>query len=232
VGATYSWDFGNGQTSTDQSPTAPIYSTAGSYSITLSVTNTTTGCENSISQTVDVFEYFSDFDASLISVCAGTAINFTDLSSAGTNSWNWDFGNGNTSSQQNPSVTYFSGGNYTVTLTSQNTTIGCQDVSTIEIEVLENPIPSMDASPITGCAPLEVNLTNTSTTAGDYAWNFGDGNTFNGQNPGSHTYTNNGTFSITVSVTDANGCVGSQTYNNIINVSSVVVDFSFRKCGL
>jgi PKD repeat protein len=86
VGATYNWDFGNGQTSTDQSPTAPIYSTAGSYSITLSVTNTTTGCENSISQTVDVFEYFSDFDASLISVCAGTVKNFTDLSSAGTNS--------------------------------------------------------------------------------------------------------------------------------------------------
>lgn len=124
----------------------------------------------------------------MISVCAGTVINFTDLSSAGTNAWSWNFGNGNTSTQQNPSVTYFSGGNFTVTLTSQNTNIGCQDVSTIEIEVLENPIPSMEVSPTTGCAPLEVTLTNTSTTTGDYLWDFGDGNTFNGQNPGTHLY--------------------------------------------
>jgi gliding motility-associated-like protein len=225
TGATYNWDFGNGQTSTNQNPTAPTYTTVGSYTIILSVTNTATGCENNISQPVDVFEYFSDFDASLISVCSGTAISFTDLSSAGTNSWNWDFGNGNTSSQQNPSVTYFSGGNYTVTLTSQNTNIGCQDVSTIEIEVLENPTPSMEVSPTTGCAPLEVTLTNTSTSIGDYTWDFGDGTDFNGTNPATHTYTTNGSFSITISVTDTNGCIGSQTYNNIINVSPVIVDF-------
>lgn len=224
-GVTYDWDFGNGQTSVDQNPTAPTYTTAGSYTITLTVINTSTGCENSFSQNVDVFEYFSDFDASLISVCTGTTINFTDLSSSGTNSWNWNFGNGNTSTLQNPSVSYSTPGNYTVTLTSQNTSIGCQDVSTIEIEVLDSPVPSMDVSPTSGCAPLEVTLTNTSSETGDYTWDFGDGNTFNGTNPGTHTYTGNGSFSITISITDENGCTGSQTYTDIVNVSAVDVDF-------
>jgi gliding motility-associated-like protein len=225
-GATYNWDFGNGQTSTAQNPTAPTYATAGSYTITLLVTNTSTGCENSFSQNVDINEYFSDFDVSALSVCEGTAVSFTNLSSPGTNSWSWDFGNGNSSTQQNPSVTYFSPGTYTVTLTSQNTTIGCQDVSTMEIEVLANPTPTMEVSPNSGCAPLEVTLTNTSGgAAGDYTWDFGDGNSFTGANPGTHTYTDNGSYTITISLTDANGCTGSQTYNNIVIVSGIQVDF-------
>lgn len=99
-------------------------------------------------------------------------------------------------------------------------------MTTLEIEVLEAPIPSMEVAPTSGCAPLEVTFTNTSTATGDFSWDFGDGNTFNGEDPGAHTYVDNGSFSITISVTDGNGCIGSQTYNNIITVSSINVDFT------
>jgi len=112
-----------------------------------------------------------------------------------------------------------------VTLTSQNTNNNCQDISTIEVEVLPSPSPTLTASPTSGCAPLEVSLTNTTGLTGDYTWDFGDGNTFNGTNPGSHTYTSNGTFSITLTLTDDNGCTGSQTYNNIVTVSGLIVGF-------
>jgi len=62
----------------------------------------------------------ADFVADQTNIIAGTTVNFTDLTVNNPTDWSWDFGDGNTSSQQNPSNTYTSDGLYTVTLTVMN----------------------------------------------------------------------------------------------------------------
>ncbi|MDX1651502.1 MAG: PKD domain-containing protein [Brumimicrobium sp.] len=222
----YSWNFGNGQTSTAQTPSGISYTSAGNYNITLTVTNTTTGCVGTTAQSVNIAEFSTDFSYTAPGFCVGTSISFSDASTGGANIWNWDFGNGSTSNQQNPTLTYNSPGTYTVTLTSSNSSNGCTDTHTEQIEILPSPTPSFTFNPNSGCAPLDVTFTNTSTDlTGTFDWDFGDGNTFSGANPGVHTYLNNGSYSVTLTQTDANGCVGTQTLTNIIDVSSITANF-------
>lgn len=221
----YSWDFGNGQTSTSVVPTNANYTTVGTFNTILTVTNTTTGCVNSFNQNISVFDYNTDFSISTDTVCAGQNIIFQDLSTAGVNSWFWDFGNGVTSGLQNPSPIFPNAGSFTVTLTSQNTTVGCSDSQTQNVVVLPLPQPSFTGTPLTGCDPLEVDFTNTSVGTGTFNWNFGNGSIFTGQNPPTQTYSNTGTFNVILSQTDANGCVNSIVNPNYIVVSSLIPNF-------
>ena len=225
TGVSYDWDFGNGSTSTSGSPGNVTYNAEGSFDITLTVVDDATGCENTVIQTVDIFDYQADFSVSTATACVGTALDFTDESSPGTDGWSWDFGDGSNSSNQNPSHSYGAAGTYTVTLTATNSVNGCSDTFSEEIEVFPLPTPSFDFSPGSGCAPLDVDFTNTSSGGGTFEWDFGDGNTFSGQNPPSNTYTSNGSYSVTLTQTDANGCSNSVTQSNIINVSSITADF-------
>lgn len=222
---TYDWDFGNTQTSTSQNPAPITYSSAGTFNVTLIVTNTTTGCTNSYSENIVVSDYSSEFTAPLTG-CVNSAITFTDASTVGSNQWNWDFGDGQTSTQQNPNNTYGAPGTYTVTLTSQNTGSGCSDVITHDITINPLPTPSFTADITTGCAPLTVSYTNTSVGGVTYDWDFGNGNTFSGANPLPQVYSNEGVFTVSLTMTDANGCSATFTDFNLIDVSAPVVQFS------
>lgn len=224
TGVSYDWDFGNGSTSTSGTPANVTYNSEGAFDITLTVTDNVTGCENTIVETVNIFDYQADFSISSGTACVGTAVDFTDASSPGTNGWSWSFGDGSSSASQNPSHSYGAAGTYTVTLTATNNTNGCSDTYSEEIEVLPLPTPSFDFSPGSGCAPLDVDFTNTSSGSGTFEWDFGDGATSSDQNP-THTYTSNGSYSVTLTQTDANGCSNSVTQTNIINVSSITADF-------
>lgn len=221
----YNWNFGNGQTSTSQIPTNANYTTVGTYNVGLTVTNTTTGCVNTFNQNISVFDYNTNFSMGTDTICALQNIVFQDLSSAGVNSWFWNFGNGVTSGLQNPSPIFPNAGSFTVTLTSQNTTVGCSDFHTQNVVVLALPQPSFTASPLTGCDPLEVDFTNTSAGIGTFNWNFGNGSTFTGQNPPTQTYSNTGTYNVILSQIDANGCVNSIVNSNYIVVSSLIPNF-------
>jgi gliding motility-associated-like protein len=224
-GITYSWDFGNSQTSTQQNPTPITYSIIGSYTVSLVVTNAVTGCTNTVSQTIDV----SDFSASFTmptTGCVGSPIPFTDGSTVGANQWAWNFGDGNTSTSQNPSHAYVAAGTYTVTLTAQNTGSGCSDVITQSITINPLPMPSFTADITSGCAPLGVTFTNTSPGGGTYDWDFGNGSIFTGQNPPTEQYTSNGLYTVSLTMTDANGCASTFTTSNLIDVSAPVIQFS------
>ncbi len=224
AGITYNWTFGNGQTSTNQSPPSVTYNSAGTFPVSLVVTNTNTGCTNSISQNIVVSNYSASFNAPAQG-CVGAPIAFTDMSTVGSNSWSWNFGDGQTSSSQNPVHSYSTPGTYNVTLTSQNTISGCSSTFNQNITINPLPTPSFTANTTTGCAPLNVMFTNTSG-AGTFVWNFGNGNTFNGTNPPAQTYNSNGSFTVTLTMTNASGCTNSSVINNYINVSSPTVQFS------
>lgn len=222
---TYNWNFGNGQNSTVQNPTAVTYSSAGTFPVTLIVTNTTTGCSKTLTQNIVVSDYTANMTIPA-SACVGTSIPFADASTVGANSWNWNFGDGQTSTLQNPTHVYASAGNYTVSLTSQNTVSGCTDNVTQNITINPLPTPSFTANNTVGCAPLNVTFTNTSGAGTSFNWNFGNGSTFTGANPPIQTYTANGSYTVSLTMTNSNGCTNTVTLNNYINVSSPVVNFS------
>lgn len=137
--STWLWDFGDGNTSTEQNP-EHIYATPGEYEVCLTVTNdagSQTTCETITVVLIPIadFEFVDD---------GVGMVNFTDLSLNEPTSWSWDFGDTNTSTEQNPIHTYAATDNYTVCLSvtnsaGDNTT--CQDlsvVSTLEQEGLLN----------------------------------------------------------------------------------------------
>ena len=223
-GITYDWDFGNFQTSTLQNPAAVTYNAAGNYTLTLTVTNTTTGCTTTTTQTLVVSDFAAGINAPA-TACTGQAVPITDGSTVGANSWAWDSGDGQLSNSQNPSFTYNTPGTYTISLSSQNTTSGCSDVTTQSITILPLPTPTFTAAPTSGCAPLNVTYTNTSG-AGTFVWNFGNGATFNGANPPVQTYASNGSYPVSLTMTAPNGCVATTTVNNLITVSPPVAAFT------
>ncbi len=160
----------------------------------------------------------ADFSGTPTTGCAPMAVQFTDLSSGPVVSWSWDFGDGGSSTAQNPSHTYADAGTYTVSLTA--TSAACQDTKTATgyITVSASPTANFVGSPTSGNAPLTVNFTDQSTgNPTSWSWNFGDGGTSTSQNP-SHTYTTAGTYSVTLTVSSV--CGSNQfTRNNYISVS-------------
>ncbi len=122
VPTTWLWDFGDGNTSTEQNP-SHTYPTSGSYSVSLAVSNVHGMDLHSIADyvLVDIAPPVVDFHAMPMSGPAPLPVQFTDDSVGGlVATWLWDFGDGNTSTQQNPSHTYTVPGEYTVSLTATN----------------------------------------------------------------------------------------------------------------
>ncbi|HWR84037.1 MAG TPA: PKD domain-containing protein [Candidatus Deferrimicrobium sp.] len=148
----------------------------------------------------------AQFVGSPTSGCAPLTVNFTDQSTGFPTSWAWDFGDGGTSTAQNPSHTYTTAGSFTVTLTATNTAGSDSEIKTNYITVTSGaPTADFSGVPTSGTAPLAVNFTDLSTGGpSSWAWTFGDGGSSTLQNP-SHTYTTAGTFDVTLTATNACG---------------------------
>jgi serine protease len=145
------------------------------------------------------------FSGTPTSGCASLQVDFSDLSSGPVTSWSWDFGDGNTSTAQNPSNTYAAGGTYSVSLTA--TSAACSDsvTQTAYVTVSDTPVADFSGSPTAGLTPLTVDFTDLSGGgATSWSWTFGDGGSSTAQSP-SHTYTTAGTYSVSLSVSNACG---------------------------
>lgn len=195
------WDFGDGGTSTDQSPNYAFIST-GTFTVQLTVTNSS-GCTSMVTETVTVNDPpVAQFGAAP-SVCPGTPENFDDQSYGGNGGtlvgWNWNFGDDSTSTEQNPVHIYSASGTYTATLVVTNN-FGCTDSTFLFINVLGAPVPSFTSTE----SGLQVTFTNTSTANGNFnsVWNFGDGTTSNDDNP-VHTYGSAGTYTVCLTIFDS-----------------------------
>ncbi|MCC7172167.1 MAG: S8 family serine peptidase, partial [Planctomycetes bacterium] len=115
----WAWDFGDTGTSTAQNPNH-VYSTPGTYSVTLSVTGP--GGSDALTRTSYITVNAptaptANFSGTPTSGNAPLTVNFTDLSTGSITSWAWDFGDAGTSTAQNPSHLYTTPGTYSVTLT-------------------------------------------------------------------------------------------------------------------
>ena len=134
-------------------------------------------------------------------------VTFGDLSTGtGIDGWSWTFGDGGTSTDRNPNHTYNNPGTYTVSLTVSSSSQGCDDTMTRTgyITVNGGPTAGFVGSPTSGTEPLAVSFTNQSTDATSYLWDFGDSQTSTAVNP-NHTYNSAGTYTVTLTATNACG---------------------------
>ena len=176
----------------------------------------------------------ADFKSDITSGCSPIVVNFQDLSGGDPKIWKWDFGNGATSSKQNPSTTYFAPGTYTVTLTVFNAdeTDSSKTVKTAYITVYEQPQAEFVSDKQTGCSPYFIQFSDLSTTPlgtniTGWKWEFGDGGSSTEQNP-RYNYKNGGSYTVTLTITNDQGCTKLITKPNYINIiPGIVPKFSF-----
>lgn len=221
-GATnYSWNFGDGNLSSAVNP-AHAYTSAGNYTVTL----TAVGAGGTNSLTLTNYIVVTNPPPPIVSFTGGptnglapVTVNFTNATSGATN-YSWNFGDGNASTAVNPSNIYTNAGSYSVTLTA----IGAGGTNSLMVTnyiLVTNPPPPVvvfSGSPTNGAAPLTVSFTNSSAGATNYSWNFGDGNSSGVINP-ANTYTNAGTYSVTLTAVGAGG-TNSLTLANYIVVTN------------
>jgi len=223
----WDWDFGDGTTSTDINPTH-VYVLPGSYTITLVVTDVN-GLTDSWSDIYAVRPPKAKFALAPSVGCAiPHTVFFTDQSTL-PDTWFWKFGDGSTSTLQNPVHNYTSTGSFTVILTTTDTIYGCVDSDTSIVEVgLPN---ALIGGPIGefGCGPLTVNFTDASSNSGsgtitNYLWDFGDGSTSTMQNP-NYVYDTPGIYTVSLTVTNSLGCTSTDVNSNYVQVIGPDVNF-------
>lgn len=167
----------------------------------------------------------ADFTANQTSGCAPLNVAFRDLTTGSPKFWNWDFGNGTLSNVQHPGVTYTNPGNYTVKLVVRNADGTTGITKTDYITVYPSPAAAFSADKTIGCVPVNIRFTDKSTsTSGNivsWEWDFGDGGKSTAQNP-SHTYSNTGFYSVTLTVTSSTGCKRTVVAGRYIRIVSGV----------
>lgn len=225
VPTSWEWDFGDGQTSSAQNP-KHTYVNEGIYTVRLKVRNAFGEDTKVRSSLIEVSRSPAvDFMADLTTVGAGRRVTFSDLSSNSPTSWVWDFGDGSTGTGQNPDHVYRTTGVYDVTLTASNPDITNSRTKNRYITVINIPRAVFTADRTQGGTPLTVNFADESTGAPtSWQWDFGDGTTATARNP-SHQYTTPGSFTVTLTVSNANGQDTTVKNGYVVTTPAPVADF-------
>jgi gliding motility-associated-like protein len=228
----WNWDFGNGNKSQVQNPSA-IYISSGFYTVIL-IVESNTGLKDTIVKTnyIEVFKNpIANFSAVKTTGCINELITFEDKSLQGTgkiNNYTWDFGNGNIAKLANPSTAFDKEGRYDITIIVKDEN-GCEASKRTNQYITINPLPKpdFDADKTSGCdSPFMVSFNNKSNDqTAKYFWNFGDGNTSTNNNP-NHIYHQKRNYNVSLTMTGKNGCVNTVIKTSYISIQSVTADFS------
>ncbi len=220
----WKWSFGDGVNATVKNPTHN-YSKAGNYTLILTVSNS--AGSNAVTKSsyikvaAAVQKPVANFSSNVVSGTQPLNVAFNDKSTGTPIAWNWTFGDGTYSAVKNPTHTYSSAGNYTVTLTATNAAGSNTVTKSSYIKVTaaaQKPVAAFSASPTSGKVPLKVLFTDKSTgSPTSWVWNFGDGITSSTRNA-THTYTKKGKFTVTLTAKNASGS-STKTLSGYITVS-------------
>jgi gliding motility-associated-like protein len=229
--ATYSWNLGNGNTSTNSDGASAIYRTAKTYTIKLTVTDG--GNTSEATKQITVYKKPTvDFTTTDVKGCAPFAVTFVSNSSAGDGSiadYFWDFGDGNVqkgSGYQQVTYTYNFAQKPTVGLTVTNS-YGCY--TSVEKSLVEIKAPLKAAFSVNKAVYCDVNesvqFTNNSNGTGtlSYSWDFGDNGTSTDKDP-SHVYGKKGTYPAVLKVANSDGCKAISDTQQV-NIANFNIDF-------
>ncbi len=217
---TYSWNFGNGNTSSQASP-GNIYTAAGVYVVTLTATGP--GGTSVATKTITVADPpVADFHASQLTACQNSgSISFINNSTL-YDSCIWDFGDGSTSNQINPYHVYYLPGVFSVSLIVYNSQHNCNVALTKNQYITILPLPVVDITTNDSITCNQSNVFNFSPTGiglTQWLWNFGDGTSSLLANP-SHIFTDTGYFNIQLIASNSSGCTDTFVKNNFIHIYS------------
>jgi len=226
--ASWSWDFGDGQNSSEQYPPLHLYNVDGTYSVSLTVKNIF-GQDTLVKTNLITVQKGPqvDFKADKTRAGVNQFIHFTDLSTNNPTDWKWDFGDGTSGTGQNPDHVYLQPGSYDVTLVASDAFTTISNTKKDYITIVNTPQAAFVADKTKGITPFTVKFTDMSTgNPTQWAWNFGDGATSIEQNP-THVYTTMGssstsTYTVTLTATNANG-FDDQTKVDYITVTQTPI---------
>jgi PKD repeat protein len=219
--SSYAWSFGDGSRAWGPAPTH-TYSSPGTYSVTLTVTDSS-GQRSSVTQQLTVSRGpTATFTVSAAQLVEGTSVSFDGTASAtgglgaALQSYAWSFGDGATATGPSATHTYTTPGNHTVTLTVSDTA-GGRSTASRTIFVADEP-PTVAFGTPTGIVVPDQTLTldaGASTdpdgAIGSYTWSFGDRGTATGRSA-THAYANPGTYTVQLTVRDSDGQSATATH--------------------
>lgn len=224
------WDFSNGNTSDLQHPSA-IFLEEGEYTVTLTVSLGNQSSKQT--KTITVYKKpVVDFIVSPASICMPMSASFTGsaITEGTISSWHWDFGDGTTEQTADASVShvYTYKQSPTVSLTAINS-YGCSGtISKLSaLTVKDSLVAGFTANQTVICTDQgTVQFTNTSKGPGElsYVWDFGDGSGSTQESP-SHVYSDKGSYPVTLTVRNTEGCSNTFSLPVPINVRNYNTDF-------
>ncbi|NLA24011.1 MAG: PKD domain-containing protein [Bacteroidales bacterium] len=231
----YSWDFDYLGGNSSQANPGTVFQNAGTYNVSLSITC----AEGSATDNVTITVYdppIADIGNSVIKGCKPLSVNFQDASTPGggaINTWEWYFNDGTPmSNEQNPNHIYNFPGSFNLMLIVKDEN-GCssQITSPALVVVSDTPQVAFSAFPLSYCNPpltvdFQANVVTNFNLSYDAIWNFGDGSANVTGNAVQHTYTNANIYDVSLTVIDEYGCSNSVTYNDYINITELVPEFS------
>ncbi|MFQ5711223.1 MAG: PKD domain-containing protein [Candidatus Geothermarchaeales archaeon] len=232
----YGWDFGDGAAGTGVNPTH-TYTSPGTYTVKLTVMDdrgATASDETKATISPPPNKPpEADFTYTPTEPTTADTVEFTDASNdpdGSIVSWLWDFGDGSTSTDQNPKHRYGDDGAYTVKLTVTDDD-GASDAVSKQVNVLNiEPDASFAYSPEKPTDLDDVKFMDQSNdpdgAIASWLWDFGDGSTSTDQNP-THKYADDGAYTAVLKVTDDDGA--SSTYSKTITVTNVppIAEFTY-----
>lgn len=217
--STFFWDFGDGASSNLQNP-SNTFASAGTFEVSFRETAdgpvigtiTITVSEKPVPQLVSngLTKGCAPLDVDLsanVSLPPGVTVD----------QYSWTFGEGSGATGENVNFTYTNTGVYTITIGITASTPSCNNTTSYANYIgVSNPVAGITTNPSPAIAcdpPLNVSFSDGSTSnlALTYDWDFGNGNTSTSQNPGSQTYSSEGDFTATLTITDTNECAKTAT---------------------
>ncbi|HET6225872.1 MAG TPA: PKD domain-containing protein [Bacteroidia bacterium] len=206
---TSQWNFGDATNRVSEPVAQHSYTSAGIYDVTLIVTSDK-GCTDSVIHHITVYDLpVVDFNYSVL--CPGNLVNLQNNSdTSGIIFWKWDFGDGSTDQQKNPSHMYSTKGNYPLSLTATNDK-GCVGNKT-KLIAIKIPLHA-DFKIKNACEGKQLTLIDNSSFDDSetvhYIWDFGDSSTLSTEKSPQHIFATAGIYLIKFKLLSDSGCVDS-----------------------
>tara|TARA_B100001287_G_scaffold125390_2_gene105686 strand:+ start:17727 stop:23681 length:5955 start_codon:yes stop_codon:yes gene_type:complete len=225
----WEWNFGDNSTSNEENP-FHTFNTMPEDSIKLIIIDIN-GCRDSTTSFI-VNDLDAEFFADDTLICANNPVVFNGVDNI-VNTWNWDFGDGNTSSDSIPTHYYENAGTYEVKLAVSDGQ-GCNDtvVKTNYIEVQKVDADFVFSVP-NECPSVTVFFTNNSTGGTNFLWDFGDGanNIQNNNSVVAHEYDSIGYYNPSLIASNEGGCIDTLIITDTLIIPGPILKFSVEQIG-